>query len=102
MRIEWLYEAQREYSELVTFYRYQVGPENAERFAAMILDSVENLSLFPEMGVLKSNTLMGRYEFRALFIRQYACIYKISNDIIYIYHITDARKNYIYNIFGVE
>ena len=68
----------------------------------MVMDSVENLALFPEMGVLKHNTLMGKYGFRALFIQQYACIYKISDSTIYIYHITDARKNYIYNIFGIE
>lgn len=102
MKIEWLYEAQREYAELLSFYRYQVGLESAERFAEMIMDPVENLALFTEMGVLKPNTLMGKYGFRALFIQQYACIYKISGDIIYISHITDARKNYIYNIFDVE
>lgn len=102
MKIERLYEAQREYAELLTFYRYQVGLEAARHFAATIMDSVENLASFPEMGVLKSNTLMGKYGFRALFIRQYACIYKISDDVIYIYHITDARKNYIYNIFGLD
>lgn len=102
MKIEWMYEAQREYAELLSFYRYQVGLESARRFSSAIMDSVENLTLFPEMGVLKPNTLMGKYGFRALFIQHYACIYKISDEVIYIYHITDARKNYIYNIFGVE
>ena len=102
MKIEWLYEAQREFAELVTYYRYQVGLEAARRFSARILDSVENLSLFPEMGVLKRDTLMGKYGFRALFIEQYVCIYKISEDRVFIYHIADARKNYIYHIFGVE
>lgn len=102
MRIEWLYEAQREFAELVTYYRYQVGLEAARRFSAKILDSVENLSLFPEMGVLKRDTLMGKYGFRALFVEQCVCVYRISDDCVQIYHITDARKNYICNIFGVE
>lgn len=102
MKVEWLYEAQREFAELATYYRYQVSLEAVRRFSAKILDSVENLSLFPEMGLLKQDTLMGRYGFRALFIEQYVCIYRISDDCIWIYHITDARKNYIYNIFGVE
>ena len=32
------------------------------------------------MGVLKYDTLMGKYEFHALFIAQYVCVYKIEND----------------------
>lgn len=102
MKIEWLYEAQREYAELLSFYRSRVGTEAAWRFAAKILDQVENLSQFPQMGVLKQDTLMGKYGFRALFIGQCACIYKLQGDTVYIYHLTDARRNYIYNLFGVE
>jgi len=54
------------------------------------------------MGVLKYDTLMGKHDFRALFIDQYVCIYKIETDAVYIYHFADARKNYIYHIFGME
>ena len=102
MRIEWLYEAQREYAELLSYYRYQVSLESARKISAKIQDSVENLSLFPEMGVLKQDTLMGKYGFRAIFIEQYVCIYKIEMDTVYIYHFADARKNYMYHIFGME
>lgn len=102
MKIEWLYEAQREFAELLSYYRHQVWLEAARKFSAKILDAVENLAHFPEMGVLKQDTLMGKYGFRALFIGQYACIYRINEDCVCIYHLTDARKNYIYNIFGVE
>ena len=51
---------------------------------------------------LKYDTLMGKHGFRALFIDQYACVYKIEGDTVYIYHLADARKNYIYHIFGME
>lgn len=102
MKIEWLYEARREFAELLSYYRYQVSLEAARKFSAKILSTLENLACFPEMGVLKQETIMGKYGFRALFIEQYACIYKISDGCIYIYHITDARQNYIYNIFGIE
>ena len=91
MRIEWLYEAQREFAELLSYYRHQVGLEAARKFSAKILDGVENLARFPEMGVLKQDTLMGKYGFRALFIGKYACIYRINEDSVCIYHITDAR-----------
>ena len=54
------------------------------------------------MGVLKYDTLMGKHGFRALFIDQYVCVYKIEADTVFIYHLADARKNYIYHIFGGE
>ena len=45
---------------------------------------------------------MGKYGFRALFIDKYVCVYKIEGDTVRIYHLADARKNYIYHIFGME
>ena len=44
----------------------------------------------------------GEYGFRALFVEQYVCAYRIEEETVYIYHIADARKNYIYHIFGLE
>ena len=45
---------------------------------------------------------MGRYGFRALFLDHYVLIYKVQGNTVYIYHFKDARKNYIYQIFGLE
>ena len=44
----------------------------------------------------------GEYDFRALFVEQYVCAYRIEEETVYIYHFADARKNYIYHIFGLE
>jgi len=30
------------------------------------------------------------------------CVYRIEGDMVYVYHLADARKNYIYHIFGME
>ena len=45
---------------------------------------------------------MGKYGFRALFIDQYVLVYKIQGETVYIYHLKDARKDYIYQIFGLQ
>lgn len=102
MKIEWLYEARCEFRDFLAYYKTNVGTKYAKKFSDQILDSVEQLAAFPEMGVLRKDTLMGKYGFRALFISQYVCIYKIEEDTVRIYHIADARKNYIYHIFGLE
>ena len=93
MKIEWLSEARNELRELLYYYRTNVGSPYAQKFANKILRAIERLADFPEMGVLKYDTL---------FTGQYVCIYKIENNTVFIYHLADARKNYIYHIFGLE
>lgn len=102
MKIEWLSEAQGEFRELLNYYQTTVGAKYARAFSERILSSVEQLEQFPMLGVLKEHTLMGKYGFRALHIKQYVCIYRIHNDMVLIYHLVDGRSNYIYHIFGLE
>ena len=102
MKVEWLYEAQGEYRELLSYYKNKVGPASARKFSQRILGPVKLLEQFPELGVRKEERLLGKYGFRALFIDQYVCIYRIDGQTVYIYHLADARTNYMYHIFGVE
>ena len=102
MKVEWLYEAQAEYRELLNYYKNRISPASARKFSERILSTVKLLEQFPEMGVLKEGRLLGKYGFRALFIDKYVCIYRIDGQMVYIYHLADARTNYMYHIFGVE
>ena len=47
MKIEWLYEAQAEYRELLSYYRNTVGISSARKFADNILETVSRLAEFP-------------------------------------------------------
>ena len=49
-----------------------------------------HISLKP--GVLKYDTLLGKYGFRALFTGQYVCIYKIENNTVFIYSSGRCQK----------
>lgn len=102
MKIEWLFEAQNEFRDYLLYYRSKVGSKYARRFSDKILSAVSQLGQFPELGVLRRDTLMGKHGFRALFVEQYVCVYRIEENTVVIYHLTDARKNYIYRIFGLE
>lgn len=102
MKIEWLYEAQMEYKELLSYYKNTVGVQAAKKFSEDILGTISNLENFPEMGILKEERLLGRYGFRALFIGKYVCIYRVDEDAGRIFHLADARSNYMYNIFGIK
>lgn len=102
MKIEWLYEAQMEYKELLSYYKNTVGIQAAQKFSEEILGTINNLKTFPEMGLLKSERLLGKYGFRALFIGKYVCIYRVDEDAVRIFHLADARSNYMYNLFGIS
>lgn len=80
----------------------QYQDQYACAFADKILKAARQLSSFPESGILKREMLMSKYGFRALFIDQYVLIYKIQGETVYIYHLKDARKDYIHQIFGLE
>ena len=102
MRVEWLNEARNEFLAFLKYYKTEVGAPYARKFADKVLHATQQLADFPELGVLKYDTLMGKHDFRAVFIDQYVCIYKIETDAVSIYHFADARKNYIDHIFGME
>ena len=102
MRVEWLYEARNEYRDILSFYRNRVGVPYARKFSRMILDAAAQLEQFPESGVLRKENLLGKYDFRALFVGKYVLIYKIEGQTVFIYHLKDARSNYIYHIFGLR
>lgn len=102
MRIEWLSEARNEFRDYLLYYRNTVGAKYAHAFSDKILSAVGQLAQFPYLGVLRQDTMMGKYGFRALFVAQYVCIYRIEDNTVFIYHLADARKNYIYHIFGME
>ena len=102
VKVEWLTEARAEYRQFLQYYKTEVGLPYAKKFADTILGSINQLAEFPEMGAVKYDTLMGKHDFRALFIENYVCVYRIESDTVYVYHLADARKNYIYHIFGME
>lgn len=102
MKVEWLAEARNEFRDYLLYYQNKVGAKYARAFSNKVLSSVEQLAQFPELGVLRQDTLMGKHGFRALFVAQYVCVYRIEENTVLIYHFTDARKNYMYHIFGVE
>ncbi len=101
MRLEWLYEARCEFTELLEECRAREGPQAARDMSRRVLDQVEGLAEAPRAGVLRRNTLLGRHGFRALLIGRCACIYRIEEDAVRVYHLTDAERGDLYQILGI-
>ena len=82
MKVEWLTEARAEYRQFLQYYKTEVGLPYAKKFADTILGSINQLAEFPEMGAVKYDTLMGKHGFRALFMGNYVCVYRIEGDTV--------------------
>ena len=101
MRVEWLYEARYEFTQLLDSCRAREGVQKARALSRQILDGVESLSLAPRAGVLRRNTLVGRHGFRALLVGRCACIYRIEEDAVRVYCLTDAEQGELCQILGI-
>ncbi len=101
MRVEWLYEARCEFRELLAYYRAAAGAEAARELSDRVLSAVEALADAPRAGVLRREGVLGRHGFRALLIGRCACIYRIEEDAVRVYHLTDAERGDLYQILGI-
>ena len=61
----------------------------AEKFVEFIIDKIEVLSEFPELGI---KTNYGKY--KLLINKNYKVIYKIDEDVVYILYVVNVKLNY--------
>lgn len=99
MRLEWLEEAQREYIEIIHWRKLHAGTEAARKFHEKVQKALSPLCHFPDMGACKPESILDQLGFQLLFIDQYACVYRIEGETVFLYHFVDGRTNYIQNLF---
>jgi plasmid stabilization system protein ParE len=90
MKIIWLPLAKSDMENIYDSY-VQKSPTAATKMYNEILDSIEPLREFPEMGVKTAE--IGNYIFRAVITGNYRIIYYTSKENIYISTVWDCRRN---------
>lgn len=93
-KISFLPSAKDELKEIANMHLNLVGPDSAEKITNKLLNSIELLLSNPYMGYKVKNAYMAKQGFRIIICGKYMCFYKISKNLIEIYHITDGRRNY--------
>lgn len=83
-----------ELDEIADMHLALAGETSAEKITNSIMKLLENLSQNPFMGMVAKDTALAQQGFRVLLSGNYICFYKVSTDVIEIYHIVDARKDY--------
>lgn len=92
--IEFLPSAWREIDEISSYYLNKVGSKFAKKIFDRILKTIEKLETFPLSFPLINDEVLSKEGYRILICDDYVCIYRLINEVVYIYHITNGRINY--------
>ena len=86
--------AWKDLEQIEDWYAEQFSVQVAINISENILNSIENLKLFLNIGVFTPDEWLNEQGYRMVICGLHVAIYKIVDGIIYIYHITDTRTDY--------
>ena len=92
--LEILSAAQRELEEIGRLHMELVGPKSARNITERIYTALENLCIFPRLGVALEDKGLRESGYRKLICGNYLCIYRLIGSTIFVYHIADGRSDY--------
>lgn len=93
-RIEFLPAAWREIDEISDYYLNKAGPKSAKKIFDKILKAIDRLEIFPLSCPIINDEVLSQEGYSTLICDDYICIYRLINDVVYIYHIANGRINY--------
>ena len=94
-KVEFLPAAWRDIDEISNYYLKKVGPKSAKRIFDRIIKAIERLEIFPLSCPLIRDEKLSADGYRILVCDDYICIYRLIDDIVYIYHIANGKTNYV-------
>ena len=93
-KIEFLPSAWREIDEISNYYLNKVGSKSATKIFYRILKAIERLEIFPLSCPLINDEVLSEEGYRVLICDDYICVYRLIDEVVYIYHIANGRTNY--------
>lgn len=93
-RLEILPTAWKDLEKIEDWYAEQFSVEGAIKVSESILNSIDNLKLFPNIGVFTPDEWLNEQGYRMMVCGQHVAVYKNVGEVIYIYHIAGTRTDY--------
>lgn len=90
-----LSEARFELRDIANYYKLKVGAVSAKKITNRILDNIDKLSEFPEMGMVPPFTMIAEAGYRMLIIDEYLCFHNIVENNIFVSHIVHGSVDYM-------
>ena len=95
MKLYWTEFSKKELKTIFNFYKDKVNIITSKRIIDNIVDSVEVLVIYPEIGMIDPKLSNNQSKIRFIISTNYKILYKINNEKnrIEILDIFDARQN---------
>lgn len=94
-----LTEARLQLRDIAAYYKMKVGPSSARQITGRILDALDKLGDFPQMGMVPPSRPLAEAGYRVLIIDEHLCFYRVADDTVFVTHIVHAKSDYIKKIF---
>ncbi len=85
--------------DIAAYHKLKVEPQSARRITNRILDALDLLAEFPEMGAVPPSAMIEEAGFRHLILDAYHCFYRILDGQVFVYHIVHGGADYIKRLF---
>ena len=92
--VEILPTAWEDLKRIEDFYSVKFDENTAIEVTDRILDSIERLESYPDSGSLTPDRWLNERGYRMVICKRHVSIYRIDSDIIYVFHILDAKNDY--------
>lgn len=100
-KIHYSAEAQRDLDDIWDYVKIDLGNSNAaERIVNHIMDDVEQLGSFAELGAKLSSITETESDYRFLVTGNYMTFYRVSGTNVYVDRILYGRRDYLRTLFG--
>ncbi len=81
--------------EIEDWYLVKFGVQTALNVSDNILNAIERLRDFPDIGSRTPDEWLNEQGYRMVICEMHVAIYRKIQDKIYIYHIADTRTDYV-------
>lgn len=99
LNVKLLSEARLQLRDIAAYHKMKVGPSSARKITDRILDAIDKLADFPEMGMVPHSKIIAEAGYRVLIAGDYLCFYQVVNDTVFVNHILHTSTDYIKKLF---
>lgn len=96
LNVRVLMEARLQLRDIASIYKLKVGPKAAKRITDRILNAIDNLSHFPDMGANPPGKMLVDAGYKMLIVEEYLCFYYVIDEMVYVSHIVHGSTDYIH------
>jgi toxin ParE1/3/4 len=98
-RVTLTLKAQNDLRDIATYHKIKVGSNSAKKITDALLDKLELLGDFPELGARPRVERIAEAGFRFIAVKEYLCFYTITEHVIIVHHIVHGSTDYIKRLF---